>query len=520
MRHYLPLGALILLGCSPSEEARKAPTEIELQRLEAAARVDDALMAEYALVEEQRQRRNAPLPALPAVADDATFLRRASIDLAGRLPKAEEVRAFLADKTPDKRGRLTDALVKDESAGEMRFQMLAELFRVKGDEAVIGWLRQAAREDRPFDEVVSHMVGGGHVSRRDGGNPLRTGAAVAYAVLGADIHCALCHDDPFGHATQRQSYEFAACFADDDPPGEVKLPMRYLYRNGTPGEVVRPKLLPFTRDPVPAITVGKEARQQVVDWIVQEPSRRYAKVAAVRVWSGLFGMPGLFLNRTTGGCEEAPAWHDVHAKTLGWSNNCSGEGSRRRITWIHGDLNYDGGVNNAPKVTGTLTLLGDEFLRAGRRIGEFQRILARTEAYQRGGIDYNLNWDGCYFAPAPHVRRLPSEVILSALFAEAADQLPQVPPAGHPLRLLGRGTREWADESAAPLSHEIARFMINGELIRQRSSQATGTAEDLFLSLLGRNPSEQELASISRNNASPEDVAWALLNTKEFMFRF
>jgi len=511
----MPLGALILLACSPSEEARKAPAEAEIQRQAAASRVDAALMAEHQLVQENR--KSLPLPALPGAVDDATFLRRASIDLAGRLPKVEEVRAFLADTSPDKRARLTDALVKDESAVEVRFQMLAELFRVKDDDTVIGWLRQAAREDRPYDEVVSHMVGGGHVSRRDGGNPLRTGAAVAYAVLGADIHCALCHDDPFGDATQRQSYEFAACFAHDDPPGELKLPERYLYRNGTPGEVVKPKLLPFTRDPVPAITAGKAARQQVVEWIVHEPSRRYAKVAAVRVWSGLFGMPGLILNRTTGGVEEAPAWH---AKSLVWSRNCAGEGSRRRITWIHGDLNYDGGVNNAPSVTSTLTLLGDEFLRAGRRIGEFQRILARTEAYQRGGIDYNLDWNGSYLAPAPHIRRLPSEVIWGSLSAEKLDQLPQVPPVGHPLRLLGRGTREWADESSAPLSHEIARFMINGEPVRQKSAQAAGTTEDLFLSLLGRNPSAQEQAAVLRSDASSEDVAWALLNTKEFMFRF
>lgn len=176
------------------------------------------------------------------------------------------------------------------------------------------------------------------------------------------------------------------------------------------------------------------------------------------------------------------------------------------------NINRPGDFSQAPKV------LIEEFLRCGCRIGEFQRLLARTNAYQRSGINYNTDWQDCQLAPAPHIRRLPTEVIWKALTDETDIQLPQIPQPGHPLRMLGRGTREWTDESRTPLSHELVRFMMNDKLIDQATAKA-GDAEGMFLALLGREPTENERAAILRTAATDGDVAWALLNTKEFMFR-
>lgn len=504
MKTRLPLGILILLALALVLLQKKQGPE---------DRIDAALISEYDLVQKSRQKPNhTPLPAFPAGADDASFLRRACVDLAGRLPKAEEARAFLADSSSDKRARLTDSLVKEPAAAEARFQILAELFRVEDDAETVSWLRQAARDDMPFDQVIQHMVGGSYLSHRDAGNPLRTGSAIAFAVLGTDLHCAFCHDHPYADATQRQAYEFAACFVSPDKAGKFKLPKDYAYNDASPGDVVKPKLLPLTRDKLPAIAEGQETRKQVAGWIIHEPSHRYARVAALRLWSRMFGMPGMLINPALGGVSEATPWHDVHPKVIGKiSSNCFGEGTRQNITWIDTEL-YSPDESSIP-----VKALTDEFLRTGGRIGEFQRILARTEAYQRASIDYNVSWNGCYLAPAPHIRRLPAEVIWSTLSAENAGELSQVSPAAHPLHFLGRGNREWAASSSTPISHEIARLMIHGGSIHPKSPQA-GSAEDLFLNLLGRKPSGQELASIAQNTASPEDIAWALINTKEFMF--
>ncbi len=514
MKRCLPLCAL-LMACTPEKKMAEtvSPPAVAESLQEASARVDVALMHDYELVKEQREKwKNTPLlPGLPGLADDSTFLRRACIDLAGRLPRPDEAREFLANALPDKRAKLTDALVQEPGAAEVRFRMLAEAFRVKDGDESIGWLRQAAAEDRPYIEIITHMIGGGHMRQRDGGNAMRTSVETAYSILGEDIHCAMCHDHAFNSHTQQECYEFAACFAEKNA---VRLPNDYKYRYGKPGDVVQPAVLKLSGYR-PYLPDEEDKLTQVSNWIVQgEEGRRFAMVASLRIWNSLFGMPGQTLKQSVGGVDDAPSWHDLQLdpKPGQSPRSCSTVPPRGSATWIGLDINSPGDFSQAPKV------LIEEFLRCGGRIGEFQRILARTDAYQRSGINYNTDWDDCYLAPAPQIRRLPSEVIWKVVSAEFDAQIPQVPAAGHPLRMLGRGTREWTDESLTPVSHELVRFMMNDQLV-EKAAARRGKTNDLFLELLGREPSANERAAISQQAAADQDVAWALLNTAEFMFR-
>lgn len=498
---------LLLSACSREAETSKVTPPPDGAQM-AAANLDRALMHDYELIKEQRLKwKNTPaLPSLPEIADDSAFLRRACIDLAGRLPRADEARAFLADPSPQKRSKLTDALVREPGAADVRFRMLAEAFRVKDGDPAIGWLRTATAQDRPYAEIVTHML------QRDQGDAIRTAVETAYTVLGEDLYCAMCHDHPFNDHTERECYEFAACFAGKN---EMRLPSDYLYRDGEPGGIVQASLPRISRTWRPMLNDDEDKRAQVARWMVeQEESRRFALVAALRVWSSLFGMPVQMVDKTIGGVDDAPPWHGIHRKPIlnNVSNDCFSATPRGQSTWVGLEINSPADFTQGTKV------LIEEFLRCGGRLGELQRILARTDAYQRSGIDYNTDWNGCYLAPAPQIRRLPSEVIWKVVSGEFDLQIPQVPKPAHPLRMLGRGTREWTDESLTPISHELVRFMMNDKLVAQATAKAR-RADDMFLEFLGRTPTQHESAAISRGAASDEDVAWALLNTQEFMFR-
>jgi hypothetical protein len=514
MKYHLIICAM-LISCAPEKGGNQAdaPKGMPDRIQQAADELDAALMHDYMLMFEKRLKNSysGAAPMVPPMADDTVFLRRACIDIAGRLPRADEVRAFVADTARDKHARLTDALTREPGAAEVRFRMLAEAFRVKDyDYKTMAWLRRAVAEDRPYAEIVTHMIGGWHVAETRESNPRRTSAEAAYTVLGVDLYCAMCHDDPFGGPTQREFYAFAAGFTGQK---EMRLPPDYLYTNGKPGEVVPPSTLRlgWSHD----LRTDQDKLVQVVKWMTEEdPSGRFAMVASLRVWSGLFGMPGQEVDMTAGGVDDAPPWHGFHGENTPdhYHRSCFDGSPRGAATWMGLQL------NSASDFTQSTKLLTEEFLRCGGRLAEFQRILARTEAYRRSGIDYNWNWRECYLAPAPQIRRLPSEVIWKTLTAEDDIQLPQVPEPEHPLRMLGRGTREYTDESRTPISHELVRFMMNDKLVDQATAKA-GDSERMFLELLGRKPTENEQAAIQRMAATDGDVTWALLNTREFMFR-
>jgi hypothetical protein len=184
-----------------------------------------------------------------------------------------------------------------------------------------------------------------------------------------------------------------------------------------------------------------------------------------------------------------------------------------------------------------VVILGSEFQRCGYRMREFQRILARTEAYQRQARAR----DPWRVGPvnAPMVRRLPADVIWHAWTGwlpdgeAGAKALPQVPDDAHPLRLLGRGKREWSDESRTVISHQLTAFIMADPLLKKvaaspklapTSGKAGVRLENLFLDILGRFPLDAERTAALRHlSAHPKtgaaDLAWALLNTSEFLFQ-
>lgn len=549
---------------------------------EASQRIDAAILADLKAANAKAVQYHDTVLALPPPVSDEVFLRRACIDLAGRLPRPDEVRAFGADSSADKRTTLVDHLVDEPCAAELRFRWLAEAFRVqdtvsgKDQSPFIQWLRTSTRVDMPYDQLVSAMITAtGDVSiqpaagflQRDAGNPIRTAVEVARVFLGEDIHCAQCHDHPFNANTQHGLYAFASCFADltlksessrqprplvpgaqrigtgnqGDHSGQgLPLPIDYKYRDGKPGQQVQPLYLPI-RSPTtfrlesskgPSTFKLSELRADVAAWLTGKSNARFAEVAAVRVWESLFGAFFVDHNAYREGRAPEEAFHTTVIAFMGgtWGGCSSMNG-----LGLEG-INYE----ETERGSATLRVLGMEFAKCGYRLREFQRVLARTQAYGRA----TLSRGAAGFAtitPAPMQRRLAADVLWNAwaqLLQQTAaatkpsDALPQVPSGEHPLRLLGRATREWSDESEAPLTHELVRFMMNDPLIEAvaaspalcaPSLQDNDMIEHIFLATLGRLPQPQERIRASRHlGETPEtgrtDIAWALLNTKEFLF--
>ena len=163
-----------------------------------------------------------------ALADDATFLRRAYVGIIGRIPSLPETRTFLASQTPDKRAALVDELLDSPGHTSHMFNYWADLLRVKSrlnnnvsGEPFVHYLKDALANNKPYDEFVREMVsaeGPAHVRGngatgmllRDRGMPLDSMANTVRVFLGTRLECAQCHDHPFDKWKQKDFYQMAA----------------------------------------------------------------------------------------------------------------------------------------------------------------------------------------------------------------------------------------------------------------------------------------------------------------------
>lgn len=162
-------------------------------------------------------------PATP-VADDV-FMRRAYIDIIGRIPTYEEARDFLNDRHPMKRSGLIDELLDSEGYVSRQYNFWADVLRVQTNlERSPGlpwilWVKQSLRENKPYDQFVREMMtaegytwenGATGWYQRDFAMPLDNMANAAQVFLGTSLVCAQCHDHPFDQWTQYEFYEMAS----------------------------------------------------------------------------------------------------------------------------------------------------------------------------------------------------------------------------------------------------------------------------------------------------------------------
>jgi hypothetical protein len=205
---------------NPQRPVRTVESVRPLAQVKADAQRLDALLARGL----QRRQQEA----LPPV-DDATFVRRAWLSIAGHIAPLAEVETFLADQDPGKRDKLIDRLLDSPGHTSHVANFWFDQLRVKSrqqnfsGEPFAHFIRQAIQQDLPYDLFVQQMLvaeGPGHKAGngatgmllRDMNMPHDAMANALRLFLGTRMECAQCHNHPFDHWTQKQFFEMAAFF--------------------------------------------------------------------------------------------------------------------------------------------------------------------------------------------------------------------------------------------------------------------------------------------------------------------
>jgi hypothetical protein len=258
----------------------------------------------------------------PPVADDATFLKRAYLDLSGSVPSVSEAREFLEYTGPQKREMLIDQLLNDarrpRKHAERTAAHWATLWRrmmVPGNsqeaQAAVGlepWLKEQFASNVPYDEMVRKLVTAkstpqdGMVTVRGlgmraggpamyfqvvGAKPESAASSVTRMFLGVRIGCAECHDHPFAEWKQKDFWGMAAFFSG--------------VTNGAVNDSTQTTIRPanslvdysavFLGGEVPNFSKEKTPRETFADWLVSPGNSRFSATAVNRIWLHLIGRP-------------------------------------------------------------------------------------------------------------------------------------------------------------------------------------------------------------------------------------
>ena len=467
------------------------------------------------------------------VCDDPTFARRAHIDIIGQLPTIQALDAFVADPNPDKRAKLVDNLLKDPAFADIWVMKWAERLQIRSSNNNNGisrksavlyyeWLRDQIASDRPMNDVVYDLLAstGGtfenpatnfYEVERD---KLKLSENVVQVFIGSRLQCAQCHNHPFDRWTMDDYYGFAAFFAQvarkrgADPReyiifkgnGETKHPLD--------GRDVQPRFLGGEK---PEIKKGTDRRAVVAKWLTAPENRAFNRNLANFVWDHFFG---------------------------------------RGITHPIDDVR----VSNPPANEPLLDALADRLVETDYDIKQLIRDICASQAYQRSTRANETNaTDTANFSRA-HPRRIRAEVLLDCIsqVTGTKDDFRGLPEGARAVQIVdgntstfflttfGRATRETVCSCEVVMEPNLSQalHLINGSttnnkiraggIVRtmlQNDKPPAEIVEHLYRAAFSRPPTELEMQRVmgfvepaEDKREALEDVFWALLNAKEFIF--
>ena len=496
-------------------------------------------------------------PSKPAT--DHEFVRRAYLDLLGVLPTSEEAKAFVADPAPDKRDKLTDALLLRPEYADHWALKWADLLRIeertldrKGVQAFHRWIRQAVAGNLPLDRFVRELVSArGSTYANPPANfyralrdPVTRGEATAQLFLGVRLNCAQCHNHPFDRWTQDDYYGWADVFGRvqykvlenrrrDDNDGHEFVGEQIVYE-AREGGVKDPRTNAATKPRLLGEGSSSWADEQsrldaLAAWLTSDGNPLFARSQVNRIWAHLMGR-GL-VDPVDDFRATNPASHPELLDALAADFVAHGYDVRRIIRLIMTSQTY--GLSSEPNDTNasdeinyshslprrlTAEQLIDVQHAAAGVVPEFAGYPPGTRAGQIPGVQAARQRRG---RGGDGGGPMPSDLFLAVF--------------GKPPRLLSCDCERSNETTLGQAFHlisgpQISRLVGHAEnrltkLIAEGKSD-THIVEELYWSALTRPPTAAELEAMTRHVADSkdrrkglEDVLWALLNAKEFVLR-
>ena len=481
------------------------------------------------------------------VCDDATFLRRITLDLAGRLPTLDEARAFATSKESDKRDRVIETLLASADSADYFANKWAALLRNKREDkrditanfAFHAWVRDGLLANKPYDLMVRELLAAtGDVLENPPvawykrvKEPQQQLEDVAQLFLGVRMQCAQCHHHPFEKWSQNDYYSFGAFFSQvGRKPTAIKGEEIIYHKRGN-AEMVNKK----TRQPVKPAGLGaaslsipadEDPRLKLAAWMSDKSNPFFAKSLVNRYWKHFFN---------------------------------------RGLIEPEDDMRE----TNPPANPELLDALAKYFTESGYDLRAVMRSIVQSHTYQLSALPNEHNAVDRQNFSRYYPKRLPAEALFDAVnqitgarsaFAglPAGTRAVSLPDNSYNagsyfLTVFGRPEGSSACECERTQEASLAQslHLLNAQDIQSKLSANDGRAaaltkeekpepeklRDLYLAAFSREPRADEIKLAETHLAKPrvdaegkpldsqaarkqgyEDILWAIINTKEFLF--
>jgi hypothetical protein len=481
------------------------------------------------------------------VCDDATFLRRVTLDIAGRLPKESETTSFMSNTDADKRDKIIDRLLRSPDYADFFAGKWTPLLKNRRDDAsditsnfaFHAWIRDSLLANVSYDQIVRELlaatgtvIGNPPVAwYKRVTEPKQQLEDVAQLFLGVRMQCAQCHHHPFERWSQDDYYSFAAFFSQvgRKPTGTRGEDLIFHQRglatakNVKTGEALKPAAF---GDDVGEISPDADPRLRLADWMSSKENPFFAKALVNRYWKHFFA---------------------------------------RGLIEPEDDIRD----TNPPTNPELLAALEEHFISSGFDLKSLIREITRSNAYQLGSKPNNYNLVDRQNYSRYYPRRMKAEVLLDSIdfLTGAKTTFANLPPgtravalpdnsyntASPLLQVFGRPNSLSVCECERVQSSSLAQslHLINSSEIKSKLTAGGGRAarlatadvsdedkiSELYLAAFSREPRPEELATAIAYLNEPltdaagrpiakatsargnfQDLIWALMNSKEFLF--